>query len=197
MNSLVFLCVLSVLALVEPCIWRKNHIYYSVKGEETIGGISPEIAINCLHRALHIYENTLPAGYYFASTDSNIYEEPDIEISFEKWESNSMKPGLTSVNCTEDDEIAGEIIKTIRHGQIQFNTKFNYLCKHWDSHLDDKAGVNLFTVALKEIGLALGLAENDDPTSIMFRNDDNFDYVAINGTLNKGDSARLDKLYLN
>lgn len=128
--------------------------------------------MNCLHCALHVYENSLPPEYYFINKDSNLYKEADVQIYFENFENKTdggpSKSAVPRIICDEDNEISAE---------IWLNINYNFMCKHWDDHLDKKFGVNLFTVALREIGHKLGLEDNDDPTSIMFRHEDNFHYI--------------------
>lgn len=175
----------------EECKWRKNHVYYSISGEENVRGISTLTVRNCLSRVFHIFENAIP-GYYFTNVDSAINEEIDVSIVFEKFLAIKEKPSSSRTNCTND----GDDVKTIRSGKIYFNTDFNYMCKHMDNSETSAYGVDLFSLGLHEVAHLIGMADNEDPTSIAFRAADNFDYYQKSGSLNEADIKRVANLYM-
>lgn len=174
----------------EQCRWGHNHLYYSIENNSTDGDLVPNISVsNCIRRALHIYENSVP-GYFFNNVESYIYEQKDFEVVFIDFRSQQypMKPSLTKLNCSDG---------ATQTGTIYLNTNFNFTCMPWTTRNDpDHYGVNLFSTMLREIGFLLGLETNDDPTSIMYRHMDNFDYMIDNTSLNKADRSRLARIYI-
>lgn len=199
MSAVIFLClvIFAFGAADEHCKWRKNHIYYTISGDYLVHGISPETVKNCVRRAFNLYENSM-LGYYFVNQNSVICEEADVEIIFESFGKKNGEFSLSKFNCTDDDEIAGELIQTIRSGEIHINSDVNYSCKHWYDGRGrlSQHGVNLFTTVLREIGHLIGLQDNDDVTSIVYKNADNFEYLQTHGALNTEDQKRINNLYI-
>lgn len=195
MKTIIIFCLFAVSTIVaeDQCRWRKNYIYYSISGENSVNGISPELAVNCVRRAFHLFENSM-IGYYFVSIDSAIFEEIDLEIRFIKSNDNK-KPASTKINCTDDYEEAGNIIQTIGSGKILINSDYNFTCSVRSTN-NDTTGVNLFTTMLREIGHAVGMHDNEDATSIVYKETDNFEYFTDNGALNAEDVKRLHKIYI-
>lgn len=189
MKFIIVLCLFAILGFSssEECKWRKNHIYYSISGEENVRGISTLNIRNCIARVFHIFENSLP-GYYFTNIDAAVNEEIDVTVSFENLKL-SDDPSFSEVNCT--DGVA------IRSGAVFFNTNFIFMCKHMDNADTSTYGVDLFTLGLHEVGHLIGMTNNDDPTSIVFKQSDNFDYYQKRGSLNNGDRQRVEKLYMD
>lgn len=191
MNPVTFVLLLTAAVLVESeqCKWNRNHLYYGITADSTISGISLASAYNCIRRAFHIYENTLP-GYYFNNVEGYLYEEPDFGVIITDFKKLSFesKPSVTRVNCTDG---------AIQGGTIYLNTNYNYVCKPWfPDTTNNPQSINLFDVTLRGIGYLIGLEENDDPSSIMYRNSDNFEYLQENVALNAADSRRVVEKYL-
>lgn len=195
--SLVFLllCV-SALAYAENCKWRKNYIYFATRGEFEISGLSPINALRCFRQALKIYENSI-SGLRLVYVNENY--EHDVNVIFEKFGTNFKKitHGITNVNCTVENYSPGEDISTIRNADLIFNTDLHYFCREsFTPSVPTNNAIDFFYISLHYIGQVMGLDLNDDPTSIMYRNLDNFQYYRNNGTLNVGDMHRLNQLYL-
>lgn len=195
LKQLLAFWVMIAVASADQCRFLENYIFYNVSGESQINGVSPVNAHQCVTKAMAVLENTI-SGLRFLDINDFPEEKSKIMIEFHSFGHNEtdtiVKPSETSVNCSISPSCP---TFAIHSANIHFNTDVNFICKQFpESHTQGHAGVDLFQTSLHELLHALGLKTNDDPTSILYRNRDNFEYQE-NGELNEADRIRVGKLY--
>lgn len=184
----------------QTCKWRDNYIYFKINGIEKVTGISPTDVPICLRKAMTVYENTV-SGLHYEDMKDNPGEDVKLLIIFEnfkqKYPSSVLENEIsfTHNNCTGFADVDDDNIDVIYNGEIHFNTNYNFHCKHTNIEHLTPIGIDLFSRMLHENGKLVGLKYNNDPSSIMFRLTDNFDYYQDNGHLNENDRKRINKLY--
>lgn len=165
----------------ESCKWRDNYIYYEISGADKVSGISQGDVPISLKKAMTVYQNTI-SGLRFENIRDNPGEDVKLKIIFEnfklRYPSSVLENEIsfTHNNCTGFMDFDDDNIETIYNSEIHFNTNFNFHCKHNNIIRLTPTGIDLFYRMLHENGKLIGLKHNDDPTSIMYRLADNFDY---------------------
>lgn len=185
-----------VVASANQCRFLENYVFYNISGEHQVKGVSPANARHCITKAMTVLENTI-SGLRLLNTEDFPEETAKISIDFHSFGHNetdiTRQPSETSINCSISPSCP---TFTIQSSNIRLNTDFNFICKQFPEHSGEKRlpGVDLFQTSLYELLHAFGLKTNDDVTSILYRNRDNFEYID-NGELNDADRMRVGKLY--
>lgn len=194
LRQLILLCV-AVAISADQCRFLQNYIFFNVSGENNLSGVSPANARRCLNKAMAVVENTI-SGLRLLDAKDNPDEEAKIAIGFQKLIVDDIglapTPSETTLNCTISRSCPTFAVQSAK---IYFNTNMKFVCKQYpEPNIDDQQGVDLFQTALYEILHAFGLQTNDDKTSIMYRQRDNFEYQD-DGHLNEADRNRVGQLY--
>lgn len=189
----------SIVLCFEECKQRRNHLSYRISGAHEVVGVRRRVVQRVIKSVLDVWANTIEdLDFVKEPTYDENYELLFEFVSFtEKFKHTRFidHVAFTVVNCTSSD-YGLETIKTIHNSTMYFNTDYSFEYKSQDErrHVNK---IDLFLTAMHEVGHALGLQDNENAKSIMFRLAHSLDVLQFNHTkIPDDDLVEINKLYV-
>lgn len=195
----ILFALVAIVKCNEECKQRRNYISYRVSGETEVVGVRKHDVHRAIKSALNVWEETVEDLWFVKDP---IYEsdyELNIEfVSFTERLNHTRfvdNVAVTFVNCTSNNYQL-EVIKTIYNATIYLNTdyafKYNY-----DRERHHRNKFDLQITVMHEVGHSLGLRDNENPLSIMYRLAHILDIRRFNRSkIPEDDLDEINKLYV-